>query len=176
MREQQPTTLHLICGLPGVGKTTLAKELEMEQDAVRFCPDEWITSIWPPDRALNEGNLLRDNVEQLQWRMAQRCLRLGLDVVIEWGTWGLSERERLRDDARACGARVFFYYIEGDREVMRERILKRNLEGSPHEFTVDEVAIDFFLDDCFKKFQPPTEEEMETYDEVVRYSLRSHTR
>ena len=38
MREQQPTTLHLICGLPGVGKTTLAKELEMEtyDEVVRY--------------------------------------------------------------------------------------------------------------------------------------------
>jgi len=32
--------LHLICGLPGSGKTTLAKKLEREHTAIRLCPDE----------------------------------------------------------------------------------------------------------------------------------------
>ena len=33
--------LILICGLPGSGKTTLAKQLAAEVPAVRLCPDEW---------------------------------------------------------------------------------------------------------------------------------------
>jgi len=36
------STLHLICGLPGSGKTTLSKKIEAETGAIRFCPDEWI--------------------------------------------------------------------------------------------------------------------------------------
>ena len=55
-------TLHLICGLPGSGKTTLAKQLETSEGAVRFCPDEWIAEILldPDDRA--EMDRLRDIV------------------------------------------------------------------------------------------------------------------
>jgi predicted kinase len=33
-------TLFLICGLPGAGKTTLAKEIELARPALRLCPDE----------------------------------------------------------------------------------------------------------------------------------------
>jgi predicted kinase len=33
--------LILICGLPGSGKTTLAKELEPGVPAIRLSPDEW---------------------------------------------------------------------------------------------------------------------------------------
>ena len=41
-RDQRPSgRLVLICGLPGAGKTTLAKRLEHELRAVRLCPDEW---------------------------------------------------------------------------------------------------------------------------------------
>ena len=33
--------LILICGLPGSGKTTFAKQLAPKVAAVRLCPDEW---------------------------------------------------------------------------------------------------------------------------------------
>ncbi len=37
--------LHLICGLPGSGKTTLAKTIAGSTEAFRFSPDEWIKEI-----------------------------------------------------------------------------------------------------------------------------------
>ncbi|MEY2425139.1 MAG: hypothetical protein QOI61_711, partial [Actinomycetota bacterium] len=37
--------LVVICGLPGSGKTTLAKELEQSMPAVRFCPDDWFVAL-----------------------------------------------------------------------------------------------------------------------------------
>jgi predicted kinase len=34
-----------MCGLPGSGKTTLAKRLERERRALRFTPDDWIEAL-----------------------------------------------------------------------------------------------------------------------------------
>ena len=34
--------LIIVCGLPGSGKTTLAKALENRLRAVRFSPDDWM--------------------------------------------------------------------------------------------------------------------------------------
>ena len=37
--------LIIVCGLPGSGKTTHAKQLEVGLAAVRFCPDEWMDAL-----------------------------------------------------------------------------------------------------------------------------------
>ena len=38
-------TLHLVCGLPGSGKSTLAAKLEVERQALRLTPDDWIARL-----------------------------------------------------------------------------------------------------------------------------------
>ena len=39
-------TVYLLCGLPAAGKTTLAKQLEEKQGAVRFTLDEWMIRLY----------------------------------------------------------------------------------------------------------------------------------
>ena len=163
MKQNNKPILHLICGLPGAGKTTLAKQIAATGGAVRFCPDEWIKDIWK-EKAETEGNNFRDEVEQLQWKTAKEILRNSVDVIIEWGTWGKDEREKLRDEAREAGAQVKFYYLDISREVLRKRILKRNNEPGFDEFYINENEIETFLDDCFNSFQIPAEEELNSYD------------
>jgi predicted kinase len=164
--QHYPPTLHLICGLPGAGKTVLAKTIAASTDAFRFEPDEWIRSIWG-DKAETEGNQYRDQIEQLQWKIALHALRQSTDVIIEWGTWGRSEREKLRDDAKALGARVKLYCLNAPRELLKQRILNRNHQPGPSDFLIPDPEIEIFLDDCFRQFQPPTAEELASYDEVA---------
>ena len=38
-------TLFIICGLPGAGKTTLAKKIEGSLSAVRMSADDWMTAL-----------------------------------------------------------------------------------------------------------------------------------
>src|SRR5262249_59348629 len=83
--------LIIVCGLPGSGKTTVAKALESRLGAVRFSPDEWLDAlsldVYDEER--------REKIEALQWKLGQQLLALGLTVIIEWGTWGRSERDAL---------------------------------------------------------------------------------
>jgi predicted kinase len=155
--------LHLICGLPGSGKSTLAKSIAVSTGAIVFSPDEWLKEIWH-DKAESDGNRYRDQIEQLQWKLAKQLLQNSISVIIEWGTWGRSEREKLRDEARSLGAKIKFYYLNISREVLKERILGRNQNNDPHEFYIHENQIEAFLDTCFNALQIPTEEELASYD------------
>jgi predicted kinase len=114
-------TLFVTCGLPGSGKTTLAKELETRHDAVRFTPDEWLTNLWDQDaRAL---------VEAQMWTTAQHLLRLGVDVVIDFGSWSRAERDVLREGARALGTPVELHYLDLPIDELERRVVTRNREG-----------------------------------------------
>ena len=99
--------LIIVCGLPGSGKSTLAKALESKLPAVRFSPDEWMDAL-----SLNlYDEEIRGKIEALQWKLSQQLLALGLTVIIEWGTWGRTERDTLRLGARALGAAVELHHV-----------------------------------------------------------------
>ena len=166
MKHGEQAVLHLICGLPGSGKTTLAKKLESSLAAIRFCPDEWIKDIWPPETAETEGGQHRDQIEQLQWKIGRQILKTGVDIVIEWGTWGKDERIKLRDEAWALGAKVKFYYLQEPKEVLRARISKRNEHLGRYEFLIPDDQLESELDKWFNLFQIPQDDELKTYDEL----------
>ncbi len=110
--------LIVVCGLPGAGKTTHAKRLEVGRGAVRLCPDDWMDAL----SANQWDGACRARVEALQWALAQRLLAPGQTVVIEWGIWARSERDTLRLGARALGAGVELHYLTAPVEVLFERI------------------------------------------------------
>ncbi|GAV39772.1 hypothetical protein Saa2_02659 [Streptomyces acidiscabies] len=84
MSAHPTPVLILLCGLPGSGKTTLAKRLAPEIPAVRLCPDEWMDDLGI-DLFDEEA---RERLERRFWGHAQELLGLGQTVVLEFGFWG----------------------------------------------------------------------------------------
>ena len=144
--------LIIICGLPGSGKTTLAKALEAKLNAVRFCPDEWMSAL--SIDIYDEAR--REKIENLQWELGQQLLKLGAIIIIEWGTWGRSDRDELRIGARAIGAAVELHYLSVPVDVLFERLQKRGMESPPIEKSA--------LLQWAKIFQAPAAEEMALFD------------
>ena len=149
-------TLFLICGLPGSGKTTLAKQLEQTHNALRLCPDEWITEILSDPSDIPELDRLRDPVESIQWDVAKRTLILGVNVILENGFWSRRERDYFRSEAEALGANVKLHYLEVDMNELWRRISKRNADLPPDTFHVSREN----LEEWARSFEPPTEDEL----------------
>ena len=129
-------TLHLICGLPGAGKTTLAVQLEHSLPALRLTPDEWITQVLgpgPPRLALDAA---RDPFEALQWEIAARALSLGLDVILDFGFWSRAEREDFRARAAALGAGSHLHLVQASEDDLLARLALRAAERTPNTFDV----------------------------------------
>lgn len=114
-------TLYLTVGLPGTGKTTAARALEVEHQALRLTKDEWVRALYGPDnppeaQAVIEGRLVE---------VGLRALELGVDVVIDFGLWSRDERSALRQAAFDRGATVELRYVELAREEQRRRLDRR---------------------------------------------------
>jgi predicted kinase len=155
-------TLFLTCGLPGSGKTTLAKRLEVEHAALRLTADEWIRALFGPTTAAAEvlrgeaPDERRAAVEAVQWQVAAHALARGVDVVLDWGVWSRSERDDLRSRACAIGARCVVCYQDVPHEELVRRIAARNREPEPESFVIDPEYLALWE----TWFEAPTEDEL----------------
>jgi predicted kinase len=144
--------LHVLCGMPGSGKTTLAKRLEASERALRLSPDEWLARIvgdgWDTDK--------RTAVHGVQYDVARRALELGVNVVLEGGFWAKSERDEMRAIARETGAGFRLHFLDVPLEELKRRIAKRNADLPPGSFHIDPDV----LDEWIAEFEPPDAAEL----------------
>jgi predicted kinase len=80
--------LLLTVGLPGVGKTTRAKELASTHRILRLTPDEWMAPLF----GHNDADGRRDILEGRMIWVAHEVLASGSSVVLDFGCWSADER------------------------------------------------------------------------------------
>ncbi len=147
-----PAVVYLIVGLPGAGKTTCAKELEISASALRLTPDEWQIVLFgglnPPDK--------RDLVEGRLVQLGMRVAELGTSVVFDFGFWGKDERSALRWIAGTVGARSQVVYLPIYPEEQRRRVTNRFGATPGQTFHMSDAE----LEQWRGQFQAPDEEEL----------------
>jgi predicted kinase len=150
--SEPPATVHLIVGLPGAGKTTRARELEISAPALRLTPDEWQIALFgdqnPPDK--------RDLVEGRLIQLGLRAAQLGVDVVLDFGFWSTDERSALRWIAGTVGARSQVVYLPIDRAEQRRRITERFATTPGQTFPISDRE----LEQWRGQFEAPDDDEL----------------
>lgn len=148
------STVHLICGKIGSGKSHYAAALTQAEGAVIFGCDE-ITLLLPPlgERHDEVTEKLR---EWLAGKAAQVALR-GVPVILDWGFWQADYRKRMTSFFRERGLAVCWHYIDVSDDILRRHVMRRNESGGG--YFVDEGL----MQKCLSLFEPPDRAEMDEW-------------
>lgn len=147
--------LHVLCGLPGSGKTTFSKRLITATRAIRLANDEWMLELFGPDLPELRFRPAAQSIERLQWDLAEQLLSRGVDVIWDYGAWSRAERAQLLKRCQRAGAEFRLYDVRCDFEEAVRRVLRRKEEHPASQLSINREAMLAFR----AKYEAPSPDE-----------------
>lgn len=137
----------LMVGLPGAGKTIKAKQLEIQEKAVRLTPDEWHIQLFGQDLDAPEHDTRHNTIESLLWKLAEKLAGVGVNTILDFGFWSKEERDNAKKKIKAMRAEYEVYYQKVSKEDMIRRLKLRNSLDASSSFVIPEekVLLWYFL-------------------------------
>jgi predicted kinase len=145
--------MFVMVGLPSAGKTSRARELASTWNALRLTPDEWMIPLFGQVQPEGKRNVLEG---RLIW-IALSALRIGVNVVLDFGVWARVERSALRALAASVGATSELIYLEVDEEEQWRRVQARALTETATTFAMTKADLERWR----PVFEPPDATELE---------------
>lgn len=152
--------LHLVLGPVGAGKSTFARALARERSALRLTLDDWMVTLFSPDRPETGlpawyGERAQRCIDQI-WKLALALIARGDDVVLELGLLRREERQRFYSRVDGAALPLTVHVLDAARDVRRARVLERNQsQGDTFSMVVPPAIFELASD----LWQPPDSEE-----------------
>ncbi len=146
----------MTCGIICCGKSTYARRIKAERNAVILSIDEITLTMFPSGSGdMHDVYALR--AEKYLLELSLQILQTGADVILDWGLWTKTVRDRVRGFyASHGGIQTELHYLRIDPAEWNRRIDQRNASGD-HAYYVDEglrkKAVDLF--------EEPSEDEVD---------------
>lgn len=148
----QPT-LFLVTGLPGAGKSTVARMLEEMTGATILNSDALRRELFPQSRAYSPAET--QVVIRHQKQRAKAQIESGTSVILDALFTKERPRAYYRKLAQELGADFKLVLVTADEEKIKERIAKRLGEGADPS----EADFDYYLSRK-KVFEPPPDPDL----------------
>jgi predicted kinase len=159
---QQPLLI-LFCGLPGSGKTTIARQRERETGAIRFSTDEWMA-----DLGVDFFDPIRDSLQARLDQLWKELLERDQSVILEDGTWKRAERDLLRQVASERNAVTEIHYFDLAFDELWRRLVIRNAHP---EYGTAPITREL-LEECLIRLERPDDAELSLFDRSVVHDER----
>jgi predicted kinase len=148
-------TVHIICGLPGSGKSDYAKTLEKEKEAVLFSQDEWMIALLGKDHSIEQFERFVLPCQDLIWEASLSLLDRNIDVIFDFAIYSRKGRKLLIDLIKSYGAEAVIYCLNVPHNACKERLSERNRLTGYSDFSVTEER----FDELVNRFDQPSEDE-----------------
>ncbi|MER7767374.1 ATP-binding protein [Kitasatospora sp. NPDC096140] len=137
---ERSSTVVLMCGLPGAGKTTYALGL-VRRGYVRLSIDE---AVWRRLGGRDAGvvlseeafDRLKEEVRAEQRLELVELVRSGSDVVVDYSFWSRAARDDYKALVESHGGRWELIHLKADRATLEQRLAVRNGREGANAVTV----------------------------------------
>ncbi|MFJ6770747.1 AAA family ATPase [Kitasatospora sp. NPDC091257] len=146
---RRSSTVVLMCGLPGAGKTTFAMGL-VQQGYARLSIDE---GVWERlgrcDAGLvlpqEEFDRLKDEIRREQLVELVELMRDGRDVVVDYTFRSRAARDTYKALVERHGCRWELVHLKADRATLERRLAVRNEQRGANSVTVSAELFDRYF-------------------------------
>ena len=150
-------TIYAVAGQMGSGKTTWARKLAKEKQALFFSTDQWIANLGVPIGSHENYAKYYTGIRDRIFEVAEQAINLGVPVVFDFGVNSAKGRAGHQKFANGIGAALEIYHVSVPVEVCRQRVRERN-KNMPTDIYSFQFSDDDF-DIISKDYEPPTSDE-----------------
>ncbi len=161
------TTLHFFSGKMAAGKSTLAKQLAKEENAILLIEDEWLKELYPEEiQTIPDYLKYSARLKIVIKKLVMSLLTDGVSVVMDFPANTKGQREWFREIFEQLDVPHTLHFVDKSDEVCKKQLRQRSKNLPESSAFTSEKEFDMIT----KYFQTPLDDEnfnMQRYEEDV---------